>query len=800
MAKSRKNHFAQTPADAKIKDFLDMVSPSVIQFNVDHYLCGNTYRCVWALREYPTATDEQAILRHLGEKDGITLRIYTRQVTPAEEKRIIHNAANKHRMSRSSTDDLQQTVTAESNLQDVVTLVSAMHRNREPLLHCAVYLELTAQSYDQLKLLQTEVLTELVRSKLNVDRLMLRQQQGFVSVMPSGHNAFGSQFERVLPASSVANLYPFNYSGKTDPQGFYIGKDKYGANVIVDFDKRDDDIPKRSKGVCLMNIQKTAPTPKLVTMIPADPQMTERDLRKKHLRVAPYCRVSTDKEEQLSSYEAQIEYYTEKIDANPDWTMVRLYADEGITGTSAKKRKDFLQMIRDCERGKIDLVITKSVSRFCRNTLDGLNYVRRLKRHGVGVYFEKENVNTLFMDNEMILTFMMSQAQAESESLSGNVRWGHRKNFKDGKVYYHCKTFLGYRWGADGQPEIDPEQAAIVRRIFSRFLLGHSVRQITTDLMADGIKTATGKTVWHDSVVQKMLCNEKYIGDAILQKTYIADLFTREKRVNNGELPKYYVHDCHPAIIDRETFQKVQEELARRSSLKKTSSKAKTQLGKYCGKYVLSELLVCGECGSPYRRVIWTQKGVKRVVWRCQNRLEHGRKICKQSPTLDEGDIHDAVISAMNELFRMQAAKDAVKAGIAAVLAGEEQTMSLPAVELQIRNLQERQLELFQLIVSAGADCTDYDEELQQVNIAKTRLMAQKAELEKEQRGAAAFESRLAELDMALEQASGTLTDFDELTVRQLVSNIKVLDKDSLLICFKDGTEITQAMQRRQAA
>ena len=171
-----------------------------------------------------------------------------------------------------------------------------------------------------------------------------------------------------------------------------------------------------------MNIQKTAPTPKLVTMIPADPQMTERDLRKKHLRVAPYCRVSTDKEEQLSSYEAQIEYYTEKIDANPDWTMVRHYADEGITGTSAKKRKAFLQMIRDCERGKIDLVITKSVSRFCRNTLDGLNYVRRLKRHGVGVYFEKENVNTLFMDNEMILTFMMSQAQAESESLSGNVR------------------------------------------------------------------------------------------------------------------------------------------------------------------------------------------------------------------------------------------------------------------------------------------------------------------------------------------------------------------------------------------
>jgi type IV secretory pathway VirB4 component len=196
---------------------------------------------VWALREYPTATDEQAILKHLGEKDGVTLRVYTRQVTPSEEKRIIHNAANKNRMSKSSTNDLQQTVTAESNLQDVAALVSAMHRNREPLLHCAVYIELIAHDYDALKLLQTVILTELVRSKLNVDRLLLRQKQGFLCVGPSGRNLFGSQFERVLPASSVANLYPFNYSGKTDARGFYIGRDKFGSNIIADFDKRDDD-------------------------------------------------------------------------------------------------------------------------------------------------------------------------------------------------------------------------------------------------------------------------------------------------------------------------------------------------------------------------------------------------------------------------------------------------------------------------------------------------------------------------------------------------------------------------------
>lgn len=237
MAKKKVNK----STDEKIKNFIDMIAPSIIKFNTDHFICGNTYRCVWALREYPTSTNEQAIIRHLGEKDGITLRIYTRQVTPNEEKKIIHNASNKNKMNTSNTNDLQQTVTAQSNLQDVVTLVSTMHRNREPLLHCAVYIELIANDYDSLKLLQTDVLTELVRSKLNVDRLILRQKEGFLSVGLAGRNIFKSQYERVLPASSVANLYPFNYSGKTDSNGFYLGRDKFGSNILVDFDKRDDD-------------------------------------------------------------------------------------------------------------------------------------------------------------------------------------------------------------------------------------------------------------------------------------------------------------------------------------------------------------------------------------------------------------------------------------------------------------------------------------------------------------------------------------------------------------------------------
>lgn len=240
--KKRKNTSGEKEFNTKPqKDFLDMIAPSVVKFYTDYFICGNTFRCVWALREYPTSTSEQAILRYLGEKDGVTLRIYTRHVTAAEEKRIIANAANKNRMQRSSTNNLQQTVAAESNLQDVAQLAADMHRNREPLLHVAVFIEMISDSLDNLRILQTEVQTELVRSKLNVDKLMLRQQHGFMSVMPSGRNMFREQFERVIPASSTANLYPFSFSGKTDEQGCYLGKDRYGGNIIVDFDKRSDD-------------------------------------------------------------------------------------------------------------------------------------------------------------------------------------------------------------------------------------------------------------------------------------------------------------------------------------------------------------------------------------------------------------------------------------------------------------------------------------------------------------------------------------------------------------------------------
>ncbi|MFI3327474.1 MAG: type VI secretion protein, partial [Clostridia bacterium] len=224
----------------KVKTYVDMISPSVMKFNVDHFICGNTFRCVYAIREYPTTTTDYAILKHLGEKDGVTLHIYTREVNPMESDQLLKNAENKNKLNITN-NNLKDNITAQNNLEDMASVITEISKNKEPLLHCAVYIELIADGMDNLKQLQTEVLTELVRSKINIDRLNLKQQDGFLSVMPSGKNHFGTQFERVLPASSVANLFPFNYSGKTDANGFYLGRDKFGSNIIVDFDKREDD-------------------------------------------------------------------------------------------------------------------------------------------------------------------------------------------------------------------------------------------------------------------------------------------------------------------------------------------------------------------------------------------------------------------------------------------------------------------------------------------------------------------------------------------------------------------------------
>jgi site-specific DNA recombinase len=396
------------------------------------------------------------------------------------------------------------------------------------------------------------------------------------------------------------------------------------------------------------------------------------------------------------------------------------------------------------------------------------------------------------MDNEMILTFMMSQAQAESESMSGNIRWGHRKNFKDGKVYFHYAGFLGYRRGEDNLPEIDPGEAEIVRRIFSRYLIGQSVAKIITDLEAEGIKTVRGKDKWNDGVIRGMLKNEKYMGDALLQKTYIADIFTRQTKKNNGELPQYYVENSHPAIIDRLTFQRVQEEMARRSSLKKVSTTAKTELAKYSGKYVLTEILSCGDCGSPYRRVTWTRPEGKKIVWRCINRLENGRKFCKDAPTLEESRIHTAVVCAMNEMFSQKTMKSILQDSILSALTEKGGETSIAAIDGRLSELREQQYELLQLAAAVGANSTQYDEELNKVSMEFSTLVAKRSEMKKNQQDIAQADKRAEQIAAELDTVDTGITVFDEVAVRQLIGEIKVLSEEKLLIRFKDGTDIEQ--------
>ena len=357
-------------------------------------------------------------------------------------------------------------------------------------------------------------------------------------------------------------------------------------------------------------------------------------------RVAAYARVSTDSEEQYTSYVAQVSYYTDYIKRNADWEFVEVYTDEGITGTNTKKRDGFNQMIEDALAGKIDLIITKSVSRFARNTVDSLTTIRKLKEHGVEVYFEKENIFTLDSKGELMLTIMSSLAQEESRSISENVTWGKRKQFADGKVSMPYKHFLGYRKGANGEPEIVEEEAEVVRRIYRMFLDGKTPFGIAQALMADSIPTPCGKTKWRTTTILSILSNEKYKGDALLQKTFCTDFLTKKMKVNEGEVPQYYVENSHPAIVSSEMHDLVQQELARR----KAQNKQQNGTGIFSGK------LICGCCGSAYGSKIWhSNDQYRRVVWRCNAKYKNQNKCT--TPHLTEDEIKTAFISVMNRLI-----------------------------------------------------------------------------------------------------------------------------------------------------
>lgn len=334
----------------------------------------------------------------------------------------------------------------------------------------------------------------------------------------------------------------------------------------------------------------------------------EEDIPK--LRVAAYCRVSTEYEEQNSSYQTQVSHYTNYILNHDGWDLVKVYADDGISGTNTKKREQFNQMIEDCMAGKIDLIITKSISRFARNTLDCLHYIRQLKEKNIAVYFEKENIKTTDAKGEVLLTIMASLAQQESQSLSQNVKLGLQYRYQQGKVMVNHNWFLGYTKDEDGHLIVDPEQAKIVKRIYYEYLEGYSCKQIARRLTADGIPNGAGNTKWGDSNIASILKNEKYIGDALLQKSYTIDFLTKKRIRNQGIMPQYYIKDDHEAIIPKELFRRVQEERKRRrAGIKVPCGKTRHFNNTSC----FSQKVFCGDCGDIYQRIFYKTNGKRKA-------------------------------------------------------------------------------------------------------------------------------------------------------------------------------------------
>lgn len=514
-------------------------------------------------------------------------------------------------------------------------------------------------------------------------------------------------------------------------------------------------------------------------------------------RVAAYCRVSTDSEEQLTSYKTQKKVYTEMIAENPEWEFAGLYADEGISGTRADKRPQFKKMISDCLAGKIDRVITKSVSRFARNTVECLEYVRLLKARGIGIYFEEQKIDTLKTDSELYLIIFAGFAQSESESMSKNITWAYRKNFENGKAMFNFNHLLGYRRGENGEPEIVPEEAEAVREIYRLFLAGNTIAQVSDTMQSHGYSFPGRKFSFQRQMINNILKNEKYTGDLILQKTVSVDCITKTRKRNQGEAPMYLVQNNHPAIISREVFSKAQEEFAKRRTLSPKSTKNVSSFtGKY-SKYALSEVLICGECGSRYRRCTWVAGGQKRVVWRCISRLEYGKKYCSASLTVDEKPLQDAIVRALN---RFSSEDDTtylalMKATIGEALGLTGSSDEEDLLQRRIDALNSRMMTLVSENVKNGGSFDDCEDQFRDLNEQISQL---KGRIEAIQKGGTAddeYKKKLEKIDSVIERRMAHQTVFDESIVRQMIECIKVFPDGKLQIYFGGDTVIEEQLQ-----
>lgn len=512
---------------------------------------------------------------------------------------------------------------------------------------------------------------------------------------------------------------------------------------------------------------------------------------KRTLRVASYSRVSTNFEEQISSFELQKAYYTDLILRTKGWTLAGTYADEGISGVT-EKRPEFLRLLKHCRQGKIDLVITKSMSRFARNTLITMDRIRELKSLGVGIYFEKENLNTLEESSEFVLTILASIAQEESHSLSLNVRKGKQMAMQRGTVHWNYSRSFGYEKGEDGEPAIIEEQAEIIRRIYREYISGESDAKIATMLNESKVATSNGKDHWKASYVQRILQNERYCGDVILQKTYIENHITKKVKVNNGELPKVFIKNNHVPIISREVFEQARKERQRRNSRRKVSKNSITEQGKYSSKYALSDKLVCGDCGSSYRRVVWTKRNKeKQAVWRCIKRIDYGTRYCENSVSIDEDSLHNAIMNAINQTKpKTTQVIDFISREVKTTLSHNIKTdFDINGAEVKIELITKEVSD----IVAQGLTTEKLDF-IKQLNIeamkVKEKMEQYKKEVENEKQT-----EKIKEIEEFLTIGMNEVEHYDDKLVRQIIHTVKVIDETKVIVIFNDGLECEQNIE-----
>ena len=530
---------------------------------------------------------------------------------------------------------------------------------------------------------------------------------------------------------------------------------------------------------------------RIVEVIPATWNPADESVREiRKLRVAAYCRVSTELEQQQSSYDIQIEYYTRHIMQNPNWIFAGVFADDGRSATNTFRRDDFNQLMNQCMKGKVDMVITKSISRFARNTVDCISWVRKLREKNVAVYFEKENLNTLDDSTEMILTILSSQAQEESRAISTNVKWGYARKFEKGESTR--QRSYGFRKAPTGEMCIVEEEAAVIRNMARWFLDGDSLERIKHRLEDAGIETTTGKRTWSTGTIYNILTNEKIMGDVLLQKTFTADYLTKRRVKNSGQQKQYYVKNHHEAIIPKAVYYKIQEEIARRSSLKKAGTrKGKTAQGVYSSKYALTGIMVCNECGAHYRRTTWAKNGKKVIVWRCINRLEHGTKRCHESPTLKEEVIQEAIMGKLHSLSIDQEEENflnGVKEDIlrAAKVVGGACTEE--EIDKTIEELRDQLMDYVGMAAREHGGENWYSDRMRKLGLQISELKRRRESIREQEKIRDEYEYLDQEISRIIGEIGGTSgAEFDNIFIRQIVREIRVISKNKLQIQLRTG-------------